>query len=155
MELLSEEQRIYCNATCNIHAVLPDLSTNMKHSCKQRKVWILEVVYNSNTKCEEKLREKIQQHQALVNALTKWGCNLHLRPLPLGFAGTVYKSNLETLEDLGITRYQSLSVLRKLQSHACNHMHAITCLHNIIEGRRYLERCTRNGKSQTYAKKPT
>ena len=55
-------------------------------------------------------KKKTQQHQALVNALTQWSYDVHLRPLPLGFAGTVYKSNLETLVDLGITRHQSLSV---------------------------------------------
>ena len=141
VELTLEEQRTYCNAKCN--AVLPNLSTNIKHSCKRRRVWILEVGYNSDTKYEEKFQEKTQQHQPLVNALTQWGYDVHLRPLPLGFAGTIYKSNPTTLADLGITRYQSLSVLRKL------HIHAITCLHNIIKGRRYLERCTRNRKSQT------
>ena len=144
VELTSEEQRIYCSATCN--AVLPSLPTNIKHSCKRRKVWILEVGYSSDTRYEEKFQEKTQQHQALVNAPTQWGYDVYLRPLPLGFAGTIYKSNLETLVDLGITRHQSLSVLRKL------HMHAITCLHNIIKERRYLERCIRNGKSKTYTR---
>ena len=124
VELTSEEQRIYYSATFN--AVLPSLPTNIKHSCKRRKVWILEVGYSSDTKYEENFQEKTQQHQALVHALTQWGYDVHLRPLPLGFAGTVYKSNLESQVDLGITRHQSLSVLRKL------HMQAITCLHNLF-----------------------
>ena len=115
---------------------------------------ILEVGYSSDTKYEEKFQEKTQQHQALVNALTQWGYDVRrlvyiMKVLAKAFTiriCTVYKSNLETLVDLGITRHQSLSVLRKL------HMHASTCLHNIIKERRYLERCTRNGKSKTYTR---
>ena len=45
VQLTSEEQRIYCSATCN--AVLPSLLTNIKYSCKRRKVWILEAGYSS------------------------------------------------------------------------------------------------------------
>jgi len=64
----------------------------------------------------------------------------YLRPLPLGVAGTIYKTNLTTLMDLGITRHQSLATLRKL------HIHAISCLHNITTERRYLERFQRHTK---------
>ena len=130
-ELTREEQHIYSHATCD--AILPLLPTNIGHSCKRRKVWILEVGHSSDTKYEEKLQEEILQHQALVNVLTTWGYDVQLRPLPLGFAGTIYKSNLKALIDLGITGHQSLSILRKL------HIHAITCLHSTIRERRYLK----------------
>ena len=69
VELTSEEQRIYCSATCN--AVPPSLPTNIKHSCKRRKVWILELLililigYSSDTKYEKKFQEKTQQHKFL------------------------------------------------------------------------------------------
>ena len=61
VELTAEEQRMYYSATCN--AVLPSLPTNIKQSCKRRKVCILEVGYSSDTKYEEKFQEKTQQHQ--------------------------------------------------------------------------------------------
>lgn len=116
VELTLEEQRTYCNAKCN--AVLPYLSTNIKHSCKRRRVWMLEVGYNSNTKYEEKFQEKTQQHQALVNALTQWGYDVHLRPLPLGFAGTIYKSTLRTIAHHQIP----ITKCAEEAPHTCNHM---------------------------------
>ena len=109
VELTPEEQRTYYRA----HTIgstlklvdLPNLLTRIEHSCKRRKVWPLEVGYSSETKYKEKFQEKTLQHQALVNALTQWGYDVHLRPLPLGFASTVYNTNLKTLIDLGVTRH--------------------------------------------------
>lgn len=50
---------------CNINAVLPNLSTNMKHSCKQRKVWILEVVYNSIQSMKRSFKRKLNNTKLL------------------------------------------------------------------------------------------
>ena len=96
--------------------------------------WILEGGYCSDTKYEEKLHEKTQQHQEVTNMLTQYGYDVYLKPLPLGFAGTVYKSNLEALMHFGMNKTKAKGTLRKL------HTHAITCLHNFIKARRYLER---------------
>lgn len=62
---------------------------------------------------------------------------MYLKPAPLGFAGTVYKLKpsvkQEALVDLGTTKHQSLSVFHKL------HMHAMTCLHDIMKKREILK----------------
>ncbi len=85
-------------------------------------------------RCQENLFQNTQQHELLVSLLTQWGYNVLMRPMPLGYAGTIYKSNLIALMDLGLTRLQGRDTLRKL------HVHAIKRLHNIITQRRYLER---------------
>ena len=68
--------------------------------------------------------------------LTQHGCKVRLLPLPLGFAGTIHKTNMSAIKKLGITRAQAVNVMKAL------HMHAITCLHNILKEHRYLERCS-------------
>ena len=77
-----------------------------------------------------KLHEKTQQHQEVTNMLTQYGYDMHLKALPLGFAGTVYKSNLEALMHFGMNETKAKSTLCKL------HTQAITCLHNITKARR-------------------
>jgi len=138
VELTRLEQCTYLTAEDN--ADLPPLTSHIGRSCRRRKVWVLEVGYGSDTKYEEIWQTKTEQHQTLIRLLTHFGYEVHLRPLPLGVAGTIYKTNLTTLVDLGITRHQSSGTLRKL------HIHAISCLHNIIKERRYLERFQRHTK---------
>ena len=115
----------------------PNRQLDARLGNRARRVWILKGGYCSDTMYHEKLQEKTQQHQALVNMLTSYGYDVHLLPFPLGLAGTIYKSNCDALQDLGLGRSSSLTTLRKL------HVHAIKCLHNIIKARRYLERHTR------------
>ncbi len=79
------------------------------------------------------MAEKNEQHEKLVDMLKMYGYDVHLRPMPLGYAGTIYNCNLSMLQDLGLQRTVAKGVLKKL------HMHAITCLHNIIKERRYLK----------------
>ncbi len=62
-----------------------------------------------------------------------YGYDVHLRPMPLGYAGTIYNCNPSMLQDLGLQRTVAKEILKKL------HMHAITSLHNIIKERRYFE----------------
>ena len=65
--------------------------------------------------------------------LKLYGHDVHLRPMPVGYAGTINNCNLSMLEDLVLQKTVAKGVLKKL------HMHAITSLHNIIRERRYLE----------------
>jgi len=73
-----------------------------------------------------------------------YGYDVQLRPMPLGYAGTIYNCNLSMLQDLGLQRTVAIGVLKKL------HTHAILCLHNIIKERRYLEN---NGRYALQARK--
>ena len=87
----------------------------------------------ADTRYAEKVAEKNEQHEKLVDMLKLYGYYVHLRPMPLGYAGTIYNCNLSMLQDLGLQRTVAKGVLKKL------HMHAVTSLHNIIKERRYLE----------------
>ena len=80
-----------------------------------------------------KVKEKSEQHEKLVDMLKMYEYDVHLRPMPLGYAGTIYKCNLSMLQDLGLQTTVAKGVVKKL------HMHAITCLHKAIKERRYLD----------------
>ena len=60
----------------------------------------------------------MQQHQTIVDILTIYGYDVHLRPLPLGYAGTIYKTNLTAVMDFAISRTKALAVPKKLHMHA-------------------------------------
>ena len=136
VEMTSTEQRKYANNTRGrTHKRLAPLVGN-----KARKVWLIEGGYCSDTRYEGKMAEKTQQHQQVVHLLTMCGYDVHLRPMPLGYSGTLYKTNLTTLTDIGISRTQAVSVIKKL------HLHAIVCLQHIITARRHLEKVCRSGQ---------
>ena len=61
------------------------------------------------------------------------GYDVQLRPMPLGYAGTIYIFDLSMLQELGLQRLVAKGVLNKVL------MHAITSLHNIIKERRFLQ----------------
>ncbi len=58
-------------------------------------------------------------------------------------AGTINKTSLTALLDIGITKTQALTVLKKL------HIHAITCLDDIVNLRRHLKAFFRTAKNVT------
>jgi len=50
--------------------------------------------------------------------LKMYGYDVQLRPMPLGYAGTIYNCNLSMLQDLGLQRTVAIGVLKKLHTHA-------------------------------------
>ena len=135
VELQEHEQSIYQRAASTTnHRVLPSSVIDSWLGCgRQRKIWIVEGGYCADTRYVEKMAEKNEQHEKLVDMLKMYGYDVHLRPMPLGYAGTIYNCNLSMLQDLGLQRTVAKGVLKKL------HMHAITSLHNMIKERRYLQ----------------
>ena len=105
----------------------------MRHGTTNPHASLITQSYCADTRYVEKMAEKNEQHEKLVDMLKMYGYDVHLRPMPLGYAGTIYNCNLSMLHDLGLQRTVAKGVLKKL------HMHAITSLHNIIKERRYLE----------------
>ena len=85
------------------------------------------------------MEEKLVQHEPLAELLTHYGYEVKYLPVPLGHAGTMYKSSLVALTKMGISRKEAMSILRKL------HTHAVLCLHDIIKTRRHLEARCRHG----------
>ena len=144
VELQQHEQSVYQGAASSTaHSVLPYsvllssiIDPQLGHG-RQRKIWIVEGGYCVDTRYAEKMAQKNEQHEKLVDMLKMYGHDVHLRPMPLGYAGTIYNCNLSMLQDLGLQRTVAEGVLKKL------HMQAVTSLHNIIKERRYLEN---NGK---------
>ena len=69
----------------------------------------LEVGHGSDAKYEELLSRFGKQIVSNTNThqlVDTFGYEVHLRPLPLGVAGTVYKTNLTTLVDVGLIRHK-------------------------------------------------
>ena len=70
----------------------------------------------------------MQQHATLRELLSEYGYDVVYMALPLGHAGTIYKSNQTVLtEQLGVPRQEAVKMLKKL------HMHAITCMQTSLK----------------------
>ena len=137
VELQEHAQSIYQRAASSAtHSVLLSSVIDPRLGCgRQRKIWIVEGGCCVDTRYAEKVAEKNEQHEKLVDMLKMYGYDVHVRPMPLGYAGSNYNCNLSMLQDLGLQRTVAKGVLRKL------HMRAITSPHNIIK--RYLENSSR------------
>ena len=107
---------------------------------RRRKIWLLEGGYCADTKVQDKIDEKMEQHRTLRELLLEYGYHCSCMAFPLGHAGAIYKPNFTVLtEQPGVPKTEARTMLKKL------HIHAIVCLHNIIKCRRHLEACHRHG----------
>ena len=136
VEMTAEEQ-LQKQHTEPLPPILPNGSA--------RKVWLVEGGYCADTKYEEKLAEKQQQHQRLQSMLQMYGYTVILLPIILGFSGTIYNSTVECMQKLGIDR-NFLSMPRSAKLLTALHRHAITSLHSTVKLRRLLERNPKNRK---------
>jgi len=85
---------------------------------------------STDTRFAEKVAEKTNSMKSWQTSWLKmYEYDVHLRPMPLGYAGTIYNCNLSMLQDLGLQRTVAKGVLQKLD------MHAITSLQNIMTKR--------------------
>ncbi len=72
VEMTAAEQRTYLHHDDTTGATLRTLTAHMPYG-KARHIWIVEGGYCSDTRYEEKLKEKEAQHQALQEALEDYG----------------------------------------------------------------------------------
>ena len=72
--------------------------------------------YCSDTKYEEKLAEKIVQHERLIELLKIYRYDVRLGPMPLGYAGTVYTINLSVLQTIRAEQVGSIDCAEKATS---------------------------------------
>ena len=93
---------------------------------RQRKVWLLEGGYTSDTRHLDKIEEKRQQHKTLLKALEMQGCSARLLILTFGVGGTIYKRTQDHLEDVGIGPVEMKKLLKDI------HLHSVEYLHNIV-----------------------
>ena len=116
---------------------------------RRRKIWLLEGGYCADTKVQDKIDEKMEQHGTLRELLLEYGYHCIYMAFPLGHAGAIYKPNFTVLtEQLGVPKTEAHTMLKKL------HIHAIICLHNIIKCRRHLEACHRHGARRRKGGRP-
>jgi len=60
--------------------------------------------YCADTRYAEKMAEKSEQLEKLVDMLKMYRSDVYLRRMPLGYAGTIYNCNLSMLQVLGLQR---------------------------------------------------
>jgi len=65
--------------------------------------------------------DRNEQHEKLVGDMLKmYGYDVQLRPMPLGYAGTIYNCNLSMLQDLGLQRTVAKGVLKNcIRTQSC------------------------------------
>ena len=85
VELHEHEQSIYQRAAnSTTHKVLPSSVIDSRLGRgRQRKIWIVEDGYCADTRYVEKMAEKNEQHEKLVDMLKLYGHDVHLRPMPV------------------------------------------------------------------------
>ena len=76
---------------------------------KPRKVWVAEAGYCSDTRCEEKLKERELQHKHLQEALSAYGYEAvdvpcTVAPIILGFYNTIFTTTVQSTQTLGVER---------------------------------------------------
>ena len=147
VEMTASEQHMYLQHDDTIGERLRSLTPYMPDG-KARRIWIVEGGYCSDTRYEEKLKEKEAQHQALQQALEDYGYKVAVLPVILGFSGSHFHTTTHAFKQLGIEHSAMATLMRKL------HEHAVTSLHNIVVSRRVLERSSQSGHNRPNRNKP-
>ena len=132
VELQEHEQLIYHRAASSTtHNVLPSSVTDLRLGRgRHRKIWTVESGCCPDTRYAQEVAENNRQHEKLVHMLKVYGYDLHLRPMALGYAGTIaYNCNLSMLQDLELQKTLVKGVLKQL------HMHAIKSLQCVASKR--------------------
>ena len=112
--------------------VTPVIQTTRRNGQK-RSVKVVEVGYTSEGRFEEKLNEKLEQHQQLKRLLEIQGLDAKILPVIIGCTGGIFTVSTNSFEALGIDRQRRDKLNRKL------HQDAITWMHAIIKKRRSLD----------------
>ena len=87
----------------------------------------------SDTKREEKLKDKMAQHGSLLNALNNAGFEASILSVILGNTGGVFHNNLTSLHALGISHDRSLHLIRTLSKQATDYPQAMIDLRRCLE----------------------
>jgi ribonuclease HI len=108
-----------------------DVHTLDKSRCT---VHVAEIGYTSDLRYEEKYRDKLEQHSALLERLQAAGWPTVHHVLILGSCGTVYNTTVTSLQRMGITGTHLDRCISKLSTHTA------TAVQSIVVARRRLER---------------
>ena len=132
VEMTKEERERYIPHNKPSEQPLPSLPYTLPNG-RTRKIFIMEAGYCNDTRYLEKLRDKEIRHSALESALKTIGYDVTVLTYILGFSGSTYLSNLNTLKALGIEQGAADKLCRE------THEHTVTCAHNLNKTRRFLE----------------
>ncbi len=108
-------------------------SRTLRETRRGHTIRIVEIGYTSEGRYMEKVQEKNQQHEKLQDLLKTEGHRVQQSNVILGSSGGIFKSTLDTLEDLGIVKERRVKLAKRL------HEHSIKWLHAIVTKRRTLE----------------
>ena len=97
------------------------------------KIKIIEIGYTSDTRYQEKMNKKKQQHAQLCKVLMAEGHSVELLPIIRGTQGSLYKCSTRALTSLQIPHQAQ----DRLQRRLCEH--SIHSLNKIVKQRRFLE----------------
>ena len=97
------------------------------------KIMIVEIGYTSETRYDNKLQEKLAQHDRLKQALTSVGFEVNILPVILGTTGGVFNSNIDSFRAMGITQERALHLINKLSKHAIDYMQTIIDLRRLMQ----------------------
>ena len=132
VEMTDDERTLYLPHDANSEQALPSLPAKMPHG-RARKIHIVEVGYCSDLSYLKKLEEKKIQHAALEAALKAYGYKVAILTYILGFYGSTYTSNRQTLKSLGVMQAAANKLTLKV------HEHSVKSAHSINKSRRFLE----------------
>ena len=92
-------------------------SAGLQRKCK---IKIIEIGYCSDTRYNEKLNEKKEQHARFCKILRKEGHDVEFLPVILGTYAPVSTCLPKALTAVGVSRQQQIKLEGKLVVHACN-----------------------------------
>jgi hypothetical protein len=98
-------------------------------------VQVVEVGYTSDTRWQQKLLAKREQHAHMIAEMRAAGWRVELHVVLVGRAGTVYKTGLRAALTLGMTAMAAKTLLTQLSIQAIGAMHDIACARRRLERR--------------------
>ena len=96
VEMTAREQNQYVPHGATAAAGMPKISAHTPNG-KERRIWIVEAGYCSDTRYEEKLQEKEDQHIALQTALKNYRYSVITLPVILGVSGSIFHTTKHAL----------------------------------------------------------
>ena len=107
--------------------------TRIQDVIRGQKITIVEIGYVADTRYEDKLSNKFDQHKRLCRLLTLEGHEVQILPIILGTQGAVFECFPKAMTALGVSKSNQMTLARRLSDHA------LLSLSKIIKSRRHLE----------------
>ena len=109
-------------------------SIRLEYAKEQAGIYIIEVGYGADTKYEETLQKKTDQHTSLCSLLREQGWTVHTpTPFVLGFGGSIYQSSVTTLTSLGVQKSTALHILSRIQRDTAHRASQLVATRRFLE----------------------